>query len=58
MWPDVCVDEFDDAPKISTDRRGNSDNENSRDGIKEWETSPRKSDLHRSLRNQKDIDAF
>lgn len=53
----LYVDEFDDAPKISTDRRGNSD-DNSRDGIKEWETSPRKSDLHRSLRNQKDIDAF
>lgn len=53
----LCVDEFDDTPKINTDKRGNSDGENSRDGIKEWETSPRKSDLHRSLRNQ-DIDAF
>ena len=52
------VDEFDESPKIITEKNGNSDGEYSRDGIREWETSPRKSDLHRSLRNQKDLDAF
>lgn len=51
----IYVDEFDDAPKVLSPL-ASDDSDQGKDSIREWESTPRKTDIHRQSRRPADID--